>query len=109
MYFTVESLRRDGPLHIVEFSIDLKSHKDAVPASVGAFVYLTGEIIERLIITLTSCCSEFLPCDQVSPLLVISLFIISTNKLVVSRNFLSIRIVLSCFYLPIFYFEKIST
>ena len=36
-------------------------------------------------------------------------FIISTHKLVVSRNFLSIRIVLSCFYLLIFYFEKFST
>ena len=34
---------------------------------------------------------------------------ISTHKLEVSRNFLSIRIVLSCFYLLIFYFEKFST
>ena len=32
----------------------------------------------------------------------------STPKLVVSRNLLSIRIVLSCFYLLIFYFEKFS-
>ena len=37
------------------------------------------------------------------------LFIISTHKLEVSRNFLSIRIVLSCFYLLIFYFQKLST
>ena len=37
------------------------------------------------------------------------LFIISTLKLVVSWKFLSIRIVLSCFYLLIFYFEKFST
>ena len=37
------------------------------------------------------------------------LFIISTHKLVVSRNFLSTRIILSCFYLLIFYFEKFST
>ena len=37
------------------------------------------------------------------------LFIISTHKLVVSRNFLSIGIGLSCFYLLIFYFEKSST
>ena len=37
------------------------------------------------------------------------LFIISTDKFVVSRNFLSTRIVLSCFYLLIFYFEKFST
>ena len=37
------------------------------------------------------------------------LFIISTPKLVVSRNFLSIRTVLSCFYLLIFYLEKFST
>ena len=34
---------------------------------------------------------------------------VSTHKLVVSRNFLSIRIVLSCFYLLIFYFEKFAT
>ena len=33
-------------------------------------------------------------------------FIISTHNLVVSRNFLSTRIVLSCFYLLIFYFKK---
>ena len=38
------------------------------------------------------------------------LFIISTHeKLVVSRIFLSIGIVLSCFYLLIFYFEKFSS
>ena len=37
------------------------------------------------------------------------LFIISTPKLEVWRNFLSIRIVFSCFYLLIFYFEKFST
>ena len=36
------------------------------------------------------------------------LFIISAHKLVVSRNFLSIRIVLSSFYLLICYFEKFS-
>ena len=36
------------------------------------------------------------------------LFITSTRKLVVSRNFLSIRIVVSCFYVLIFYFEKFS-
>ena len=36
-------------------------------------------------------------------------FIISTHNLVVSRNFLSIRIVLSFFYLPIFYSEKFLT
>ena len=37
------------------------------------------------------------------------LLIISTHKLVVSRNFLAIRIVLGCFYLLSFYFEKFST
>ena len=61
---------------------------------------------------------EFVPHDQVSPLLVVyycSLFLgIISNQgpninLVVSRNFLSIRIVLSCFYLLIFYFEKFLT
>ena len=34
---------------------------------------------------------------------------VSTHKLVVSSNFLSIRIVLSCFYQLIFYFENFST
>ena len=37
------------------------------------------------------------------------LFIISTPKLVVSRNFSSIRIVLSCHYRLIFYLENFST
>ena len=37
------------------------------------------------------------------------LLIISTPKLVISRNFSSIRIVLSRFYPLIFYFEKFST
>ena len=37
------------------------------------------------------------------------LFIISTHKLAASRNFLCKRIVLSCFYLLIFYIEKFST
>ena len=54
---------------------------------------------------------EFVPREQVpGPLLVVYLvFIISTHKLVISYNFLSTRIVLSCFYLLIFYFEKFST
>ena len=34
---------------------------------------------------------------------------VSKHKLVVSSNFLSIRIVLSCFYQLIFYFENFST
>ena len=38
----------------------------------------------------------------------LTVVIISTPKLVVSRNLLSIKIVLSCFYL-IFYFEKFAT
>ena len=37
------------------------------------------------------------------------LFIISTHKLAVSCNLLAITIVLSCFCLLIFYFEKFST
>ena len=37
------------------------------------------------------------------------LFIISTQKLVVSLKILSIRIVWSCFYLLVLYFEKFST
>ena len=65
--------------------------------------------LKRLITTFTSNGKrEFVPRDQVSPLLAVycSLFL---HKLVVSCNFLSIRIVLSCFYLLIFYFEKFST
>ena len=62
---------------------------------------------ERLSITFTSNAKgEFVPRNQVSLRL---LSIISTHELVVSCNFLSIRIVLSCFYLLIFYFEKLST
>ena len=52
---------------------------------------------------------EFVPRDQVSPFTCRLLLIILTDKLVVSRSFLSIRIVLSCFYLLIFYFETFST
>ena len=37
------------------------------------------------------------------------LVIISTHKLVISPNFLSVKIVLSRFYLLVFYFEKFST
>ena len=69
--------------------------------------------MERLSITFRSDGKrEFVPRDQVSPLLVVycSLFQPGVqHKLVVSRNFLSIRIVLSCFYLLIFYFEKFLT
>ena len=43
--------------------------------------------------------SEFVPRDQVFSLLVVYCSLVSTPKLVVSRNFLSIRIALSCFYL----------
>ena len=47
--------------------------------------------------------------SSVSPLTFRLVFISSTYKLVVSRNFLSIRIVLSCLYLLSFYFDKLST
>ena len=52
---------------------------------------------------------RFVPRDQVSPFTCRLLFIISTHKLVVSRNILSIWIALSSFYLFIFYFEKFLT
>ena len=58
-----------------------------------------SEILERL--NITTWLSFLFACHL--------LFIISTPKLVVSRNFLSIRIVLSCFYQLIFYFVKFST
>ena len=43
------------------------------------------------------------------PIICLYTVFFSTHELVVSPNFLSIRIVLSCFYLLIFYFEKFST
>ena len=48
---------------------------------------------------------KFVPRDQGSSFSSV-VYCISTPNLVVSGNFLSIRIVLSCFYLLIFYFEK---
>ena len=73
------------------------------------FIDKSMVILERLNITFTSNGKlEFVPRDQVSPLLVL-LFIISTHKLEVLRNFLSIRIVLGCFYLLIFLFWEIFT
>ena len=69
--------------------------------------------IERLSITFRSDGKrEFVPRDQVSPLLVVycSLFQPGAqHKLVASRNFLSIRIVLSCFYLPRAIMALVST
>ena len=65
-----------------------------------------AEALEGLSITFASNGKhEFVPSDQASPT-TRSLFIISTHKLVVSHNFLSTKIVLSSFYLLIFYFQK---
>ena len=67
-------------------------------------------LLERLSITFTSKGKrEFVPRDQVSSWACRLRFIISTRSLVVSRNFLSIRIVLSFFYQPVSYFEKCLT
>ena len=69
--------------------------------------------IERLSIKFTSNGKhEFVPRDQVSPLLVVYSSLLQPgvqHKLEVSRNFLSIRIVLSCFYLLISCSEKFLT
>ena len=68
--------------------------------------------LKRLSITFTPKGKrEFVPRDQVSPLLVVYclLYFISTPTSVVSCNFSSIRIVLSCIFLLIFYFEKLLT
>ena len=46
--------------------------------------------------------------EWIAPYVSSLLFNVFAPKLVVSRNFLFIRIVLSCFYLLIFYFEKSS-
>ena len=62
-------------------------------------------IREGLIFTFTSICTTW----PSFPFTCILLFISSTHKLVVSRNFVSMRIVLNRFYLLVFYFEKIST
>ena len=67
-------------------------------------------LIERLSITFTlNSERKFVPRGQVSSLLVVYCSLFLKNKLVVSRNFLFIRIVLSCFYLLIFHFAKFST
>ena len=77
--------------------------------TVGLFSGLSW-LLERLIITFTSNGKrEFVPRDQVSSWACRLRFIISTRNLVVSRNFLSIRIVLSFFYQPVSYFEKCLT
>ena len=69
--------------------------------------------IERLSIKFTSNGKhEFVPRDQVSTLLVVYSSLLQPgvqHKLEVSRNFLSIRIVLSCFYLLISCSEKFLT
>ena len=77
--------------------------------TVGLFSGLSW-LLERLSITFTSKGKrEFVPRDQVSSWACRLRFIISTRNLVVSRNFLSIRIVLSFFYQPVSYFEKCLT
>ena len=63
-----------------------------------------GSTVERFSITFTSNCTTW----SSLPFTCRLLFIISTHKLVVLPNFLSVRIVLNCFYLLIFYFEKFS-
>ena len=65
----------------------------------AALTGFSNEKIERLSITFTSNGKrEFAPCDKVSPLLVVHrLLFSSTHNLVVLRNFLFIRIVLSNF------------
>ena len=52
-----------------------------------------------------SCLRQIVPRDQLCRLRLI----ISTQKLVGLRNFLSTRIVLSCYYLLIFNFENLSS
>ena len=79
----------------------------------GMLVGYVNRAMERLNIKFTSNSKrKFVPRDQVSPLLVVysSLFQPGVqHKLEVSRNFLSIRIVLSCFYLLISCSEKFLT
>ena len=73
---------------------------------------VTGALLERRSITFTSNVKQQTRRCTTWPSFPITcrlLFIISRDKLVDSRNFLSIRILLSCFYLFIFYVEKFST
>ena len=82
-------------VNITQLTDELFKHKTA----------WTRKNRRRLTITFTSNGKrELVRRDYVSSLL----FNLFAPKLVVSRNFLFIRIVLSCFYLLIFYFEKSS-
>ena len=82
--------------------------KDLISMYRERYVLLNSSL-ERLSITFTSHGKrEFVPLHQFSLFTCRLLFIISAHKLV-SRNFLSIRIVLSRFYMLIFYFEKFPT
>ena len=64
--------------------------------------------LERLSFTMTSNGKSDLYHVTKCPLTYRLLFTISTHKLIVLRNLLSVRIILNRFYL-IFYFEKFST
>ena len=82
--------------------------KDLISMFRERYVLLNSSL-ERLSITFSSHGKrEFVPLHQFSLFTCRLPFIISTHKLV-SRNFLSIRIVLSRFYMLIFYFEKFPT
>ena len=71
--------------------------------------HVLEDILKRLSNTFTSNAKrEFVSRDQVFLFTCHLQFIISTPKLVVSRNFSSIRIVLSRFYLLIFHFEFLN-
>ena len=90
----------------------MKSEEHTANGSV--FIWCTNggtrcTVIERINITLTPNGErEFVPREQVTPLLVVycALFLHINISFVL---LLSLSIVLSCFYLLIFYFEKFST
>ena len=52
---------------------------------------------------------EFVPRDQVFPLTVVNCLLLLRKKTSSFTPVLSVRIVLDCFYLLIFYFEKFAT
>ena len=62
-----------------------------------------------MITSTLNCKREFVPRDQVSSLLVVYCSLFLHLNLVVSRNFLAMTIVMSWFFLLIFYFEKFLT
>ena len=69
-----------------------------------------GGLLERISIAFTANGKrEFVPCDQVFPLIVVCTILYNYRKIGRFTPILPITIVLSCFYLLISHFEHFST